>query len=275
MASLIYSTKSLWIKPLCRMLDFVKQYMPAHDMEVRDDVVFLLQPDPFDKRLGALRDSLKSVRKLVFLSDDYKWKLITQVRQGVQGKPNELWSTYAWRGKGVAWDWIHKQLYMNWNALGFEPEPNAPPKSKDFIYWGTHREGRDFSMIPEWGDVSTTNRSMKKFKRRCFEKLPFREIAKYRRTLYLEDREQSEIYSSPANRFYEALALGLYIHFSPGCVKTFDTFGVDVRPWVVSEVPREFELTDQSGLRSIAERQREILSRRFERELERINCEST
>lgn len=160
-----------------------------------------------------------------------------------KGRPAHVWSTCRDRCER----WAGHYTYCNWNALAFTPLSNPPPSSARFsklLYWGAPREGREamFAKYLSGAEVviSTTDRGREKFS--AMIKEPFEgalkfmgpifipnDVAQYRSTIYIEDKQSSKAFHSLANRFYEALSARTALFVAEEAVGTFAKAGIDVR----------------------------------------------
>jgi hypothetical protein len=61
----------------------------------------------------------------------------------------------------------------------------------------------------------------------------FAQYGMFSDTIYIEDKFTHTNYNSPANRFYECLSTGVYIHFDFSCLLTFNKAGIDIKPFIV------------------------------------------
>ena len=86
-----------------------------------------------------------------------------------------------------------------------------PKEYKDWIY-----------------DLPTEVSYVKPFKR-------LEELQEYGCTIYMEDETSNDVYTSPANRFYEALAAGLFMFVDDVAAHTLKRAGYEVPPeWVIN-----------------------------------------
>ena len=141
--------------------------------------------------------------------------------------------------------------YVNWNQLTyFSDVPEKKVKVDALFYYGAFRPGRrlDFEkylrsdLYPV--HISAGIGARKKFR----EVIPHAHyldagnlmtmLSAYSSTIYIEDVKSHKIYTSPANRFYEALSAHTLQLFDKATVGTFEKAGIDVTPWVVDS-PRE------------------------------------
>lgn len=140
--------------------------------------------------------------------------------------------------------------YIDWNKLTYVEQP-LPTKTEieGLIYFGAYRPGRGnyftkyftSDAFPLYVSPSSS-RQAPKFKAlndkiNILGKLPSvtDEIRKYSASLYMEDAFSHKTYCSPANRFYECLGAGVPILFDTNCIKTFETAGYDISPYVVND----------------------------------------
>lgn len=155
--------------------------------------------------------------------------------------------------------------YLNWNQLTYTPipckEPRTAPYSSSIFYWGACRPGRKdafarllfgcyghanfpvviscaarvrnkFEEIPneykDWiYDRPTEVSYVKPFK-------SLQELQEYGCTIYMEDETSNGVYTSPANRFYEALSADLFMFVDDIAAHTLKRAGYEVPPeWVI------------------------------------------
>lgn len=135
--------------------------------------------------------------------------------------------------------------YMNWNVLTYYEPETEPIKEHNgrLLYYGAFRANRrpyfdryfDEPEIP----VTISAPNMKfvdeyySFLIEHEEKLDLKnEIKKFGLGLYLEDKYSHRYFTSPANRFYEMLSLGLPMVFQHESQKNLARAGYDVEEYV-------------------------------------------
>jgi hypothetical protein len=170
--------------------------------------------------------------------------------------------------------------YVNWNQLTFEKDIQPTTISREgLLYYGAFRKGREkyfkkylaSDLYPT--HISCSRPAAQKFfaiapKARYFETgnvMAF--LGAYRAVLYIEDVRSHECYTSPANRFYEALSTYTLQLFDKSVIGTFDKAGIDVRPWVVDS-PEEVAHCLSSSLRLLDEQVETLRAVDYKKRLE-------
>lgn len=209
-----------------------------------------------------------SARRLIWIQNDYNTGIGPRSFKGMGayldgGGVLELWTTiadYVERGyvtRGIPLG--PRSTYVNWNALHYQPRPRV--RRAGFVdepsvfYFGAYRPERvakfvDY-LVPRRYEVtiSTTGRGPGKFENLLRPRMPrggaaltfedratdlIERLAHAYATVYIEDRRATEIYVSPAARFYEALAAGTPQFIDRAAVPTLTRAGFRVDPaWVV------------------------------------------
>jgi hypothetical protein len=170
---------------------------------------------------------------------------------------------------------------FDWNRLTYLPPATIVPikdRLARIYYYGTMRPDRLRTFdryLPVWGSHLTlsaaNNRDRKKFADRypTIEVKPrtdsvFSSLGGYVATAILEDRYAHKHYSSPPNRFYEALSVGTAMYFEAEAVDQWRANGYDVRPFVIPKTPGE--MIDRAP--RVARQQRKWAKRPFRASLD-------
>ena len=185
---------------------------------------------------------LEMQEKIVWISNDIAIEVPSQVKRLMAGRSVAYWAAHD-NFKG----WVNHK-YVNWNALTFVPGRDwREPKYRGVAYYGAWREDRvdDFKKylgpdVPYPVFVSSSVKGITQFKRMNRKIQPFnmdnliRDFGAFETTIYIEDEKSHQVYSSPANRFYECLSSGVLQLFDGACLGTFKRAGIDVTRWLVN-----------------------------------------
>jgi hypothetical protein len=229
------------------------------------DVLFVREgPLLFCEYRDAGFELIKNATKVIFIKTSFNFPVDKKLASFCRNKYG-VWSSVPSMGTYVNW------CKLSWKPIQFVPRSNT---IKGLFYYGTFREDRVgyfhkyFSASSQYEIlISTYGKSAIKFielnnKIRIVEQFKnTKQIANFQCSLYIEDVFSHTNYCSPANRFFESLSVGLPMLFDESCVKTFDTFGIDARDFVVSttaEVKKEMLKSEQ-----IREKQHKLWARDY------------
>lgn len=174
---------------------------------------------------------------IVNLENDYSFK--PDPRFGKANGSYTAWTNVSWQDRP-------DHFYTNWNVLTWAPPAEwehpwatAPVEEAGLLYWGAFRPDRFKSFSRFFKDAAypitiSTYRGRKDFsllnpniKFIGANALP-KNIRKYGATLYIEDETSHTLFTSPANRFYEALQNRLAILVDEAAVPTLNKAGFAV-----------------------------------------------
>jgi len=245
----------------CPLLDTTKKICNAKDAET---VILVNGPSAFCEEglLDSLAELVATAKTFVWCSNDYTVYPATQIRTVLDDNPDLRvlsWSaTPEWPENFLARQTYMRILkdvrYINWNSLTYNPRPIPDSLQSGLLYWGAYRQRRakeferffETSMFPV--KVSCTRAGGKKFEEldSRIELIPplTAETWPAMTTLYIQDDLSSKFYTSPANRFYEALSAGIPMYFQPESATTFERAGFSIDRWVVNG-PRELAISIQ------------------------------
>jgi len=209
--------------------------------------------------------------RLIYVQNDYNVHPISQVQKVVRDERGWSHDFPFTKGEIFLWGTVPEylirpgDLYLNWNQLTYNPlarsKPPSGPHKGSVFYWGACRPGRKdafarllfgcyghahlpvviscatkvrskFEEIPkeykDWiYDLPTEVSYVKPFKR-------LEELQEYGCTIYMEDETSNDVYTSPANRFYEALSADLFMFVDDIAAHTLKRAGYEVPPeWVI------------------------------------------
>ena len=227
-----------------------------------------------------LAQQARACDKLIYVQNDYNVHPISQVQKVVRDErgwshdfPFTTGDIYLW---STVPDYCCKpgDRYINWNALTFnEAVPNALLRGAQpavLFYWGACRPRRlgAFRRLRLGVDsvkrgpviISCAGMVQRKFLEAAGDCVlthpqtpytpdhvdfcrPFKdlgELAAYGATVYMEDEASHYVYTSPANRFYEALSVGLFMYVDEAAVHTLTQAGY--------VVPAEWTVTSLEGI---------------------------
>lgn len=230
-------------------------------LEESYDIMLLVNgPSAFCQFLPELAETVRQTKRVIWVMNDYTIYPPTQVRRVLyeQERKMEMWGTLyelpATFQARVTYGNLPAKVthYVNWNALTYDVSfvPPQERPNEGLIYWGSFRMGR-FQDFRRYLDptrykvtVSAPAAAQEKFcgdiDYRIETVNPFipllPEIAKWPFTVYIEDGFSHTIFTSPANRFYEACSVGLAIFFDEATVFNLRRAGIEIRPeWIVTE----------------------------------------
>lgn len=171
--------------------------------------------------------------------------------------------------------------YVNWNVLTMlppeawaAPVPFTEPSHGTLLYYGAYRPGRQSSFeryLKHIRATVSTYRGKTKFlalNPNLNVIAAFRDpmaLANFPVTLYIEDDFSHNTFTSPANRFYECLQLGVAMAFDFRTVPTLESAGFDANDFSVAN--EEHLLGMMSRWRQVRVEQRKRWHRNFELEL--------
>lgn len=146
-----------------------------------------------------------------------------------------------------------RHVYTNWNQLTYyDDRAMKLPTYAGLCYYGAYRPDRKTYFKKYLGAESyqvyiSTSKSGKPKFRALSPKAQFftptdliSSIADFEAHLYIEDRKSHDLYTSPANRFYECLSAHSPMLFDMSVAKTFERAGIDIRSWIIGgpeEIP--------------------------------------
>ena len=218
-----------------------------------------------------LSQQARHCENLVYVQNDYNVHPISQVQKVVRDERGWSHDFPFHKGNIFLWGTIPEYLckpgdvYLNWNQLTWKPlprvEPISGPYSGSVFYWGAWRPGREDAFarllygcygheeIPVV--ISCAKKVQNKFSEIPADYVgspynsptqvdyvkPFRsleELRQYGCTIYMEDETSNKVYTSPANRFYEALSAGLFMFVDKSAVHTLERAGYEVpKDWII------------------------------------------
>ncbi len=220
-----------------------------------------------------------NTKKLIFVQNDYKLPMHSRYKRAAEaGKvPMIYWSAIqrVVVAKGGA--------LLDWNRLTYAPVPmprRGAPTS--IFYFGAYRKDRGPLFEKYFGRNSACRAiisapsgvQQKKFAAMAgpsvtvrHDKRPIaQQLVDVAATLYLEDPYSSRNYTSPANRFYEALSAGTALLIDEAALSTFNTAGLhDASLFAVSSSCDVMRLLPRA--REIAKTQRKLWTRDYCKEL--------
>lgn len=186
-----------------------------------------------------LKELVRQAKDVVWVMNDYA----IQVPKYIKEKSPVLFSSCEnrigkWRPE--------RYFYVNWNQLTFYPQVERKPVTqKGLCYYGAFRPDR-LTAFRKYlsSDLYRVHISSSKNGRAAFDKIApaakwwtatdvVGALGAYEACLYVEDEFSHEVYTSPANRFYEALSAHTLQLFDRSCERTFQTAGIDITPWIV------------------------------------------
>ncbi len=221
-----------------------------------------------------LAQQVRGCEKLIYVQNDYNVHPISQVQKVVRDERGWSHDFPFTTGDIHLWTTVPEYCrkpgdkYINWNALTFnQAVPNAllrGAEASTVFYWGACRPGRvdafkrlllGINSIRRGPVViSCAGKVQRKFLEAAADTVlqntaqtwvpdhvnfckPFKdlgELSAYGATVYMEDEASHTVYTSPANRFYEALSVGLFMYVDQPAVHTLEQAGYEVpQEWVV------------------------------------------
>tara|TARA_R110002110_G_scaffold13198_3_gene63316 strand:+ start:337 stop:1353 length:1017 start_codon:yes stop_codon:yes gene_type:complete len=219
-----------------------------------------------------LAEQARHCDRLIYVQNDYNVHPISQVQKVVRDERGWSHDFPFTKGEIFLWgtvpEFVFKpgDLYLNWNQLTYTPsprrEPHSGPYSGSVFYWGACRPGRKdafarllfgcyghanfpvviscatkvrnkFAEIPESYTGLQHERPTEVSFVRPFKSIE--ELQQYGCTIYMEDEASNDLYTSPANRFYEALSADLFMFVDDIAAHTLKRAGYEVPPeWIIS-----------------------------------------
>lgn len=162
--------------------------------------------------------------------------------------------------------------YVNWNMLTYEPitdneyEQIRKSAVDKVLYYGAFRKDRirAFDTFFNMKEIKWFISGNSKFQERyphliIEEKLErtnfYKELAKYKSGLYIEDEKSHKEFHSPANRFYEMLSARLPMIFQREAFSSMRKANFDISPYTAINQNEFLKLLENSD--QIRERQQE------------------
>lgn len=193
--------------------------------------------------IELLKNSCSEQTKIIWIQNDFAIAIPSLISKNCS--ITEVWTTIQNNPKMK-----YPVKYINWNAVTFKPIPNLKPikeRKQGLFYYGAYRQGRildfkkylDSDKYPVF--VSASTQAIFKFSQefpsaKCFK--PFnsiKQIQDFSATLYIEDEYSHNIYTSPANRFYECLSAKVPMAFDVKTTGTFAKAGFKLQKnWIVN-----------------------------------------
>lgn len=186
----------------------------------------------------------RRARRIINLENDYTF--MPDSRFTKANPVYEVWSTMPLNAAKFG------GRYINWNQLTFlpanawaQPLPFVEPAHPDtLLYYGAFRENRRSSFLkyfkePQVPVVISSYRGGPLFRtlNPQLTTIPaFRRpehVQRYAATLYIEDDYSYREFTSPANRFYECLQLGVAQLFDANAIPNLSVAGFDARDFEV------------------------------------------
>lgn len=205
------------------------------DDQVYDRIFVVNSPSAFCGWIQDAADAVGRAKEVVYVMNDYLCYPFTQMRRALGDRKIECWSTLDEHPAPHRKTMQNLQFtqYVNWNALTWDPQPLREPKWEGLFYYGAFRLSR-LDLLKKYllGDVPYQvhiSGCGRKAMRGFFEenpgiweyppmKNPFENIGDFQATVYIEDKTSRQIFTSPANRFYECASAGIPIFFDSQCL---------------------------------------------------------
>jgi hypothetical protein len=240
---------------------------PAIKDEKPDVLMIVNGAYAFCKCLEELASTIAAAKRIVWIQNDYT--IVPPIANGKAESPFrrafvdrhragrshlEFWTTCEVFARKTP-----LSTYVNWNALTWEPRPEAEIKKEravakpDLFYYGSYRHASGSASRVKYFDRFLSTRKIPvtisspshgdnpnpKFVDRFphathtgkFKTGLLDELARHGAGLYIEDIMSHREFHSPANRFYEMVSAGLPVIFQIESVRMLEKAGIHVGEW--------------------------------------------
>lgn len=204
--------------------------------------------------------------RLIYITNEYNLGEPQMIWMAAkEGRKYEVIANHPAKASKVVQKYVEQWHTVNLNTLIFNP---ATPKQDDSffdmekngaIYYGAYRAGRE-KYFRKYFDsrltVSTSLKNRQKFSAismqpRYIEKMIWKEpytLSRFSASLYIEDEKTHVHYNHLANRFYEAISLGVPLLFDESCRGTVEQSGYEVPNQYFIDSADELHKKAKSGL---------------------------